>query len=207
MKKIILILTTVFLGSILLLIVAAEIISFKIFKKTTDQINKDLTKKFQQIVRIPDVISPSYKGFYETTYSWDMETPQKEIIKVIFTHNTGFSKSQNKITASVYMEPTGDASLFNKVLPAVVADSQALTSAQDQEHANLGPNNQIGYNKLNLEPVSGDFTKVTKLTWEFDKDNLTVAEADLYKKLYRFPESVLKILYTLQQITISLFAA
>jgi len=189
-----------------LVLVTAEILSFKVIKKTTDQINSGLNNQFQQLVLIPQVVPPSYRGFYQTTYRWEMETPQNEVIKVVFTHDTGFPKSQSKITATLSMEPGADASLFNKVLPAVIADKQALSSAQDYEHANLGANDQIGYDKLTLEPVTGDNTKVTKITWEFEKSKLTKNEDDLYRKLNNFPESLLKMLYSLQQFTIGIFS-
>lgn len=206
MKKIVLVSLAALVIIILLVIVIAEIISFKVIKKTTDQINNDLNKQFQQLVLIPQVIPPSYRGYYQTTYNWEMETPQNEIIKVVFTHNTGFSKSQSKITATLSMEPGADASLFNKVLPAVIADKQALSSAQDYEHANLGANDQIGYDKLILEPVAGDNTKVSKITWEFEKSKFTKNEDDLYKTINKFPEPLLKILYGIQQFTIRAFS-
>lgn len=192
--------------TLLLVLLIAEILSFKVVKKTTDQINKGLNKQFQQLVFIPEVVPPSYRGYYQTTYRWEMETPQKEVIKVVFTHDTGISKSQNKIVATLSMEPGADASLFNKVLPAVIADKQALGSAQDQEHANLQANDQIGYDKITLEPVANDKTKVSKITWEFQKDKLTKSEEALYRKLNNFPEPLLKILYSLQAFTIGIFA-
>lgn len=192
--------------TLLLVLLIAEILSFKVVKKTTDQINKGLNKQFQQLVFIPEVVPPSYRGYYQTTYRWEMETPQKEVIKVVFTHDTGISKSQNKIVATLSMEPGADASLFNKVLPAVIADKQALGSAQDQEHANLQANDQIGYDKITLEPVANDKTKVSKITWEFQKDKLTKSEESLYRKLNNFPEPLLKILYSLQAFTIGIFA-
>lgn len=186
--------------------VIVEMISFKVVKKTTDQINIDLNSKFQQIVLIPQVIPPSYRGFYQTTYNWEMETPQNEIIKVVFTHDTGFPRSQNKITATLSMEPNADASLFNKVLPAVIADNQALTSAQHFELANLSANNEIGYKKISLEPVEGDNTRMTRITWEFDKNELTKGEEELYNKLNKLPEPILKYLYSIQQFTIKAFS-
>jgi hypothetical protein len=206
MKKTLLLSLATLVLFLLLVVITAEIISFKVIKKTTDQINKDLNKQFQQLVLIPEVIPPSYRGFYQTTYNWEMETPQNEVIKVVFTHDTGFPRSQNKITATLSMEPGADASLFNKVLPAVIADKQALLSAQDYEHANLSANDQIGYVKLTLEPVKGDNTKVTKITWEFEKGKLTKNEEDLYGKFKTYPEPLLKMLYSLQQFTMGIFS-
>ncbi len=175
-------------------------------KKTTDQINNGLNKQFQQLVLIPQVVPPSHRGFYQTTYNWEMETPQNEVIKVIFIHDTGFSKSQKTITASLTLEPNADASLFNKVLPAVISDNQALSSAQHFEDANLSANSEIGYKKISLEPVEGDSTRMTKITWEFDKTEIAKGDEDLYNKLNKFPEPFLKILYNIQQFTIGIFS-
>jgi len=206
MKKVVLLSVAALVVVLVALGIIAEILSFKIVKKTSDQISIDLNKKFQQIVRIPQAIPPSYRGYYQTIYSWEMETPQKEVIKVVFTYDTGFSKSQKTITATLSMEPNADASLFNKVLPAVISDTQALSSAQDLEHANLSANSQIGYQKLSLEPFPGDNTKVTKVTWEFEKSELTKRDEALYGELERIPEPILKLLYSLQELTIKAFS-
>ncbi len=206
MRKVIFLSISVLIALSIFLGIIAEIISFRLVKKTTDQINLDLNKKFQQIVRIPAVVPPSFRGFYQTTYSWEMETPQKEVIKVIFTHDTGFSKSQSTIVATLSMEPGADASLFNKVLPAVVSDSQALSSAQDFEHPNLSANNQIGYKKLSLDHSASDASKVTQITWEFDKSQLTEGDEVLYNKLERIPQPVLKLLYSFKELTIKAFS-
>ncbi|KKQ77388.1 MAG: hypothetical protein UT00_C0013G0019 [Parcubacteria group bacterium GW2011_GWA1_38_7] len=206
MKKFILLLLAVIVVVLVLVVVTAEIISFKIIKKTTDQINKDLNQNFQKIVRIPAVVPPSYRGYYQTIYNWEMETPQNEVIKVIFIHDTGFSKSQKTITATLTMEPNADASLFNKVLPAVISDNQALSSAQHFEDANLSANSEIGYKKISLEPVEGDATRMTKITWEFDKSQIAKGDEDLYSRLNNFPEPLLEILYSLQQFTIRIFS-
>ena len=193
-------------GVILITTIVAEVISFKIVKQATDAANKGLNDKFQTIVFIPGVIPPSYKGFYQTTYTWEMETPQKEVSKVVFTHDTGFSKSQNVIKATISMEENADPSVFNKVLPAVVGDVQALTSAQNQKEASLGANSSIGYNKLELVPVTGDPTKVTRISWEFEKDKLIGKDDIQYQKLYSLPEPLAKFLFSLQQFTIGIFS-
>ena len=135
-----------------------------------------------------------------------METPQKEVSKVVFTHDTGFSKSQNVIKATISMEENADPSVFNKVLPAVVGDVQALTSAQNQKEASLGANSSIGYNKLELVPVTGDPTKVTRISWEFEKDKLIGKDDIQYQKLYSLPEPLAKFLFSLQQFTIGIFS-
>lgn len=194
-----------FLVAIVAFIVAL-VISFKVVKQTTDTVNKNLNKKFQEIVRIPKPVAPSYKSFELTTYSWEMETQEKEITTVTFTHDTGFSKKQDKILATLAMQPGGDPSLFNKVLPAVVSDTQAVLSVQDLEHANLGPNDQIGYQKIELTPVEGNAGQTAKITWQFDRSSLTKDYGELYRKLDKFPQPILKFLYLLQKATIALLS-
>lgn len=191
----------------IILFVTTLVVSFKIVKKTTDNINKDLNKKFQEIVRIPEIVPPSQKSFSQTTYIWEMETPAKEVTTVKFTHNTGFSKKQAKVNATLEMQPGGDLSLFNKVLSAVVSDTQALSSAQDLEHPNLGSNDKIGYEKIELTKVDANSTQVSKITWQFDRSHFTKSYPELYGKLDKFPEAILKFLYLVQKATILLLSA
>jgi len=204
-KKVIKIgLVSVFLVVIVTLIIAL-VISFKVVKQNTDKINANLNKKFQEIVRIPE-IPPSYKGFYVTSYTWDMVTNQKEVTTVKFTHDTGFSRYQNKMIATLEMPQGADPSLFVKVMPAVVADEQALFSAQDLEHANLGPNDKIGYEKIELTRLSENSTQVIKITWQFDRSTLAKNSQDLYGKLDKFPQPILRSFYFVQKATILLLS-
>ena len=184
-----------------------ELGSFKVVKKTTDNINRDLNKKFQEIVRIPEIVSPSQKSFLSTTYVWEMVTPAKEVTAVRFIHETAFSKKQTKIIATLEMLPGSDPTLFNKVLPAVVSDTQALSSAQDLEHPNLGSNDKIGYEKIELTKVDSNSTQISKITWQFDRSYFTKNYPELYTKLDRFPEATLKCLYLVQKATILLLSA
>ena len=201
MKKVIKIgLVSVFLVAIAVLIIAL-VISFKVVKQNTDKINANLNKKFQEIVRIPE-IPPSYKGFYVTSYTWDMVTNQKEVTTVKFTHDTGFSRYQNKIIATLEMPQGADPSLFVKVMPAVVADEQALFSAQNLEDPKLGPNDTIGYSKIDLSMYNENSPQVTRISWEFDKNKLTRGNEQSYNKLNQYPEFLLRILYEIQRITL-----
>lgn len=198
------------LVSILLVAIAALIvalvISFKVVKRTTDTINKNLNKKFQEIVRIPEIVPPSQKSFVSTNYIWEMVTPAKEVTTVKFTHDTGFSKNQDKVNVTLEMQPGSDPSLFNKVLPAVVSDTQALSSVQDLEHPNLGPNDKIGYQKIELTPVERNSPQIAKITWQFDRSFFTKNYGELYERLDKFPQPILKFLYLLQKATITLLS-
>lgn len=165
-----------------------------------------MKKNFQKIVRIPEPVPPSLRAFYKTNYMWEMETREKEFVTVTFSHNPGFSRHEDKIYASVEMSQGGDPSLFMKVLPALISDQQALTSAQDLEHANLGSNETIGYNQLELTTSEKNPSQVIKILWEFDKRKISEGTQDLYEKIYKYNESILKPLFNIQRSTLILLA-
>ncbi|OGD85961.1 hypothetical protein A2164_00435 [Candidatus Curtissbacteria bacterium RBG_13_35_7] len=202
MQKKILISLGIILIIFIVVFIYAFIISFKVVKQNTDKINADLKQQFQSIVRIPEVIPPSYKGFDKTVYLWEMETIENEVTTVIFTHDTGLSRYQDKIIATLKMPEGQDPSLFVKVMPAVVSDNQALQSAQNLEAQNLGPNKQIGYNGLKTYTISENSPQVTQIVWEFDKEKLTENSQKYYNKLYKYSEFTLKILYEIQSRTL-----
>lgn len=206
MKKKIIIATGIFLVLFIILFIYAFIISFKLVKQNTDNINFTLKDNFQKIVRIPD-IPPSFRSFEDTTYDWEMITNQQEVTRVTFTHNTGFPRSKNTLIASLEMAQGADPSLFVKVMPAVVSDQQALSSAQDLEHANLGSNEEIGYNKIELFSKDENSTQVTRIIWEFDKEKIVTGSEQYYENLYnKYSDTVLKILYAIQRSTLILLS-
>ena len=139
-------------------------------------------------------------------YSWEMETNQNEVTTIFFRHDTGFSRFQNKIVATLEMDQVGDPSLFNKVLPAVIADKQALFSAQNLDKPKLEANKNIGYNNLELYAYSGNSQQVSKINWEFDKEDITKDSLVLYNKLYNYPEWLIKALYTFQHTILAVLS-
>ena len=181
------------------------VISFKVVKQTTDKINFALKDNFQEVVRIPAPIPPETKGFYQTIYIWEMETTAGEVVKVRFTHDTAFSKSSTKIIATLEMEPGGDPGVFDKVLPAVIADRQTIISIGDSNNRNLNANPQQGYDKIEFTISNTD--KVLKIVWQYNKDVFVSKNQNLYKKIYDYPESVLKGLYILQRGILQIFSA
>lgn len=205
MKKpfLIILITIILLTSCL--IIAAITISFKVVKQTTDKINASYKNQFQQIIRIPDPIPPQ-KSFHTTSYTWDMETPSGEVVRVKFTHDTGFSKKISTIIATLEMPEGEDPSIFNKVLPAVVSDKQAYLSAADPKTANLGENKEIGYKKINLYEVENREGQVSRITWEFEKNIFVEKNKDLFEKIYEYPEGITKTLYSLQRFIIEIFS-
>ncbi len=206
MKKKALVFFVALIAVVIAIFVYAFIISFKVIKQNTDNINLALKEKFQSIVRIPEPIPPSLRSFNLTNYTWEMETREKEVTTVVFSHQTDFANKQDKIMASLETAQGADPSLFMKVLPAVVSDDQALQSAYDLEDPNLGPNNQIGYNKIELFTKDENSPQVTKILWEFDRGVITKDIENLFNNLDRYPEPVLKILYSIQRATLIMLA-
>jgi hypothetical protein len=174
-------------------------------KPTTENINRLLAKEFSKVIYIPNGIPSPIQGFYETIYFWEMETPEKEVIGVRLKHNTAFNKDQNKIILTLEKEEKGDPSIFNKVLPAVIADQQSLEAARDPKKANLSANSQAGYNSIKLS-VLPDTGQTTQVIWEFDKAKLGDELTNNYKKLEKLPPPLLGFLYTLPHFILSLLA-
>ncbi len=204
MKKAIIIFVSILILLFIGTITTAIVISFKEIKPTIDSINSDLAKKFSQIVIIPDAIPGPARSLNETSYSWEMETPQKEVTAVRFSFTPAFFKNQNEITATLEAPENSDLSIFNKVMPAVVSDQQALTSAQDPLKANLSANSEIGYKELKIEANSKN-NQTAKITWKFDKSTLASEILRKYQKINKYPDWLFKILYGVPQVVISLF--
>ena len=206
MKRKILIGISVVTLVLIILLIYTVIISFQLVKQNTDNINIKLKENFQTIVRIPEPIPPAFRSFEKTVYNWEMVTNEEETIMVSFEHNTGISKNQNIITAKLQIPPGADPSLFNKVLPAVLADKQALYSAQDLEHANLGSNTEVGYSKLELFTSEKNTGQVTGIEWQFDREKILSGTEQYFEKLHKYNEFFLKILYSIQRGIIILLA-
>lgn len=199
------------IGAIILIFLAififAIVVSFKVVKQTTDKINFALKDNFKTLVRVPAPIPPESKSFGSTTYIWEMETNEGEITKVKFTHDTAFDKNSPSFTATLEMEDGQDPSLFNKVLPAVIADKQAILSITDPKHLNLGKNDQIGYEKIDLYNIEGRPGQVSKVAWQLDKSKIISTNSQLYEKIYKYPPILTKTLYVIQRLIITLFSS
>ena len=206
MKKFLLISTGIIVLLLFVTFFAALIISFKFVKQTTDLINGDLKNNFGVVVRIPKDARPTHRDFSTTIYSWDMETNQNEVTNVIFKHDTGFSLGQNKIRASLEMNQTGDPSLFDKVLPAVISDKQSLFSAQNRDKPKLDPNPDVGYKKIDVYAYEGNTQHVSKISWEFDRDFIGKSAMPLYDKLQSHEDWQIKALYSLQSFTLKVLS-
>ncbi len=206
MKKFLLITGGAVILLLIITFITVLIISFKLVKQTTDNINADLKNKFGVIVRIPKDARPTYRGFTTTIYSWEMETNQNEVTTVIFKHDTGFLRAQNTIKATLQMDQAGDPSLFNKILPAIIADKQSLNSAQTQQSLNFDAKTDAGFKKLQVYAYKGNSQQISEVDWEFDRDTIGKDSMGLYNKLFKYPEWLIKALHTLQHTTLTLLA-
>ena len=203
MKKFAIIFAAIVAIFLISAIAAGIVISFTVVKPTTKAINQKLVEHFAKIVRIPQGILPPNVGFDLTSYSWEMETIEKEVTGVKFSYNPVFVRSQNVILATLEMPEGGDVSIFNKVLPAVVADKQSVDSAINVEKANLSANQDAGYSKINLS-VKPETKQTVKITWEYDKSKLGNDLSQDYAKLAKYPPSLLGIFYGLPHLIIGL---
>lgn len=178
-------------------------VSFNQVRPITTEINKNITKDLSKVVRIPEGIAPPMRDFNQTIYSWEMETPAKEVTGVTFKYTPSFAKKDGKIVAALEMPENGDPSIFNKVIEAIIVDEQSLSAARDPQKANLGANDKSGYNsiKLAVSPKSG---QTTKITWEFDKKNLSNELNSSYTQINKIPGFALEFLYKLPGFVISL---
>lgn len=205
-KKIIIISLIAAAAFFLALVFLAVYVGFTSIKPVTREINDKLANYFLGIVRIPKegIPSPSY-DFYETSYFWEMETIQGEVTPVIFKYTPAFGKNDTNIEVVLEMPAGGDPSIFGKVLEAVIADEQSLRGAQDVEKANLSASSKAGYKQIGFA-VKPNTKQVIKITWMYEKSALGEEVKSLYAKLGKYPDPVLKILYKLPHLTLSLLA-
>lgn len=202
MKKIIL------FSLILLAILSAALISFsiylgfKVIKPATQAINKNIEKDLSRVVRIPEGIPRPIYGFDETIYYWEMETLAKETVAVRYKFTPAFSSKNDRIIAILEMPENSDPSIFNKVLPAIIVDSQSLFAAQDPAKANLGANDQSLFSSIKLALNANGQT--TQIIWEFEKKNLSPKLKNLYGDLDKYPDSVLQFLFGVPGLVIGL---
>lgn len=203
MKKIAIVAVSVF-ALVLVLFIFAAVYAFKTIKPASETINQNLAQFFSQIIYLPPGVGPSL-NFEKTDYFWEMETLENEVVGIKLSHNTAFQKDQNIIYLSLEKEEKGDPSIFNKVLPAVIADPQSLAAAQDPPKANLEKNPKYAYNNIKLA-VKPETNQTTKITWEFEKSKLPEDLKTQYQKLDATPPPLLRFLYSLPHFILGLFS-
>lgn len=187
------------------LAISIVILSFTFFKKNSDELIRSQRDKLLTIVNVPNAVPPSNPTFDSITYTWEMETTQKEVATVNVLQTTGLNRSENKILVVLEKAPAGDPSVFDKVLPAVIADSEVLEAAFSREKLTSLESGQTGFNRVAIErDASGD--KVIKITWEFDKEEFGTESRAIYDKLQSLPPAVVTTLYAVQSIVIAAFS-
>jgi len=186
-------------------VITVIIISFTIIKPTTEAINKNIAQGLSKLGRIPVGIPSPALTFDETVYLWEMETLDKEVTGVRLIHQTGFAKSQTKITVVLELAENGDPSIFNKVLPAIIADEQSLNSARDPQKANLSENVNVGYTNIDLS-LRESTGQTINIKWDFQKENLNPELPSLYSKLNIYPEPLLRFLYAFPSIILGILS-
>ncbi len=205
MKKILIIGFLAIFLAVIVAAILAVVIAFIVIRPTTEAINEKLARKFAAIVFIPEGIPPPSRSFGETVYFWEMETVQNEITGVRLRYTTSFNRESQTIEVTLEMPEEGDPSIFNKVLPAVIADRQSLEATKDIEKANLSANEQAGFNKLKLA-VRPETKQTVKISWNFEKANLGDDLKNLYSKLDKYPEPILRVLYAFPNLVIGLLS-
>lgn len=202
-KKIIIFLSTAFL---ITTIVTAWAIytSFSTVKPATEKIDKGLETVFSKIVRIPtEMIPRPSRDFSQISYLWEMETLDKEVIEVRFSYTPSYTSDDKEVIAILEMTEKGDPSIFDKVMPALVADEQSLNSARDPQKANFGPNEKALYSKLAItKDLRGD--KTVKITWIYNKDKMSESFKEEYQKIAKYPRSILQIFYSIPSFLVNL---
>ncbi len=203
MKKIIIIAIIISAIAFIILISLAIFIGFKTVKPQTEAINQKLVQDLSKVVVVPSGIPrPSY-DFNQTVYEWEMETLAKEVTGVIFSYTPAFESNNNKIIASLSMPENGDPSIFNKILEAIIVDRGSLAMARDPQKAIVEASPGAGYSKIMLS-VSPKTQQTTKITWEFDKKNLSPELNNMYKNLHKYPDFSLRFLYKIPSVVVGM---
>lgn len=171
--------------------------AFTTVEPITQKIDKGLEAAFTRTVRIPvDSIPRPSREFGQITYLWEMETLDKEVIEVRFTYTPAYTAEQKEVVSSLEMTEKGDPSIFDKVLPALLADEQSLTSARDPQKANFGASEKAGFSKMAIaKDARGD--KTIKITWTYNKEEIGKDIKEDYQKLEKYPTWMLENLYSI----------
>ena len=185
-------------------IVFIIVFSFSYVKKNTDAIIRLERDKLVNLIRIPNAVPPSNPNFYSITYTWEMETLEKEVTSVRVISETAYSKIQNKILVVLEKPEAADSSVFNKVLPAVIVDKKSLNVALSQDQQTYAAGEGDFYNFVKIERDKN--LKVVKVIWEIDKEKFTINNQH-FENLNKLPGNLFKILYNIQKTLLLAFAA
>ena len=87
-----------------------------------------------------------------------------------------------------------------------VRDLMGPLNTLDPQKADLGPNQNVGYDKILLftKPETG---QTVRIVWEFRKEALGKEIYQKYSTLSTYPQGLLKLLYNLPHLARSILAA
>ncbi len=181
-------------GFLLILIgIFSTIISFRFVKPKTRIITNELNLQLKRLINIPDGLNAG-TSYNNNNFSWEMETPRKEIVKVNFNYDPAYPKYKDKITNSLEMEEGGDPTVFNKVLPAIIRDDNLLEVIKESANTKSCRKEGLAYSGISL--VCDNSGRVIKILWKIDKSSLKDRGVD-YSLLSPIPDFALERLYNL----------
>ena len=153
-------------------------------------------KSAEGTVVIIDVINAS------STMVKCLEMGAKEIVPVKFFYSLSIPPQDKEIIATLEMGSGGDPSVFEKVLPALIADEKSLLASQQPQESDLGGNEKVGYSSIDLAQDK-EKAKTVKITWVFNKENLSSDLKNKYKEVNSFPVGITRVLYSIPSLVIA----
>lgn len=203
MKKILLILTLLIIFITILLTSISTYLSYKIIRPQVKEVNLSLEDEFTKVVNIPRDNARLNLDFNNVFYFWEMETPQNEVVGVYFRYDPDYFSRSDVITTKLEMAEGGDASIFNKTLPALIIDPESLSLTQDatKEIASVALNKK--FKDVTIE--RNENNQATAIFWTYERGKIA-SNSKAYSRLNSYPRSVLRILYEIPNFIVSLFA-
>ncbi|MBI4037919.1 hypothetical protein HY382_02650 [Candidatus Curtissbacteria bacterium] len=203
MKKSLLIFAILVVTSVLLLIFTCVYLSYKFVRPQIKAFNLSLEDEFTKVVNIPRESARLSLSFNDVNYFWEMETTQNEVVGVIFRYNPDYLGESKEIVAKMEMAEGADASIFNKVLPALIIDPESLAYAQDKIKEISSVSLNKNYKDITVE--RNENNQATSVYWTFERIKI-VDDSKPYSKLNNYPKTLLKILYEIPNTIVGLFA-
>lgn len=203
MKKFIILATLLVI--FLLVFLAIIYISFYKVKPVTNEINNRVRQKLSETVFIPPKeIVKSSESFETTAYTWEMLTPQNEAVAIELIFTPSYLKENQQIATFLKMEERGDPSIFVKVFPALIKNTDLLRAASEAKDQNPNINQEV-FNNLSL--TINEAKQTIAIAWEFDKAEISPELSENYKKLEKYPSFLLKLFFAIPRFFVSILSA
>ena len=156
-------------------------------------ITQELNLQLKKIVNIPEGLSTG-TSYDKNSFTWEMITPEKEVVGVNFDYDPAYPKYKDKVAASLEMAEGGDPAIFDKALPALVADENSLRVVMGSGGSESSTAAGLKYSRINV--VHDSSGRVIKVIWDISKSSLKENRVD-YSSLSNFPDFALRHLYSL----------